>query len=119
MLIKALKDCKEITALDGCRLRELLNPDKQDIEICYSLAHAKVAPLQATTAHKLKNSEVYYILSGEGVVYINDTSAKVGSGSVVYIPPGAKQYIVNTQQKDLEFLCIVDPPWRADEEQKC
>lgn len=119
MLIKSLKDCKEITALDGCRLRELLNPDKQDIEIRYSLAHAKVASLKSTAAHRLKNSEVYYIIAGGGTVFINDKPARVGPGDAVYIPPGAKQYIVNTQRCELEFLCIVDPAWRPDGEEVC
>ncbi|MFH1691972.1 MAG: cupin domain-containing protein [Candidatus Omnitrophota bacterium] len=119
MLIRELKDCDEITALDACRLRELLHPDKQDVDIRYSLAHARVAPFASTLAHKLKNSEVYYIVKGEGVVYINGVSSKVFPGSAVYIPPGAQQYIANTQDTELEFLCIVDPAWHADEEQKC
>ncbi len=118
-MIKELKDCQEITALDGCCLRELLHPDKQDVKIRYSLAHAKVAPLKATAPHKLKNSEVYYILAGEGVMHINDFSSKVGPGSAIYIPPGARQYIVNTGREALEFLCIVDPAWHAGEEERC
>jgi mannose-6-phosphate isomerase-like protein (cupin superfamily) len=35
----------------------------------------------------------------------------------VYIPPGAEQHIRNTGAGDLKFLCIVDPAWRAEDEE--
>jgi mannose-6-phosphate isomerase-like protein (cupin superfamily) len=60
---------------------------------------------------------VYYILSGEGVMHIDEEKATVSAGNVVYIPPFARQYIENTENSDLVFLCIVDPAWRAENEQ--
>lgn len=119
MMIRGLKDCSEIAALDGCVLRELFNSDKQELSIRYSLAHAKVGPLKSTCPHKLKNSEVYYIIQGKGIMHIDDESAQVGPGDAIYIPPGARQYMTNTRETELEFLCIVDPAWRAQDEQKC
>ena len=43
--------------------------------------------------------------------------AGVLPGQAVYIPPGAVQYITNTGGDDLVFLCIVDPAWRAEDEE--
>jgi len=40
MLIKHEKDCPEITANDGCRLRELLHPDRDGADLSYSFAIA-------------------------------------------------------------------------------
>jgi mannose-6-phosphate isomerase-like protein (cupin superfamily) len=53
-------------------LRELLHPDKADLAIRYSLAHAVVKPGLATTSHILKTTEVYYIMEGEGIMHINE-----------------------------------------------
>ena len=78
MFIKRLADCPEFTAGDNCRLREILHPDKQDLTLRYSLAHAVVAPGQTTWLHALKTSEVYYILSGRGEMRIDDETAPVG-----------------------------------------
>lgn len=100
-------------AADDSLLREILHPDKADLNPRYSLAHATVSPGQTTLPHKLKTSEVYYILEGEGIMHIDGESAKAGQGQTIYIPPYAKQNIENTGGKDLIFLCIVDPAWRA------
>ncbi len=116
MLIRRLSDCEEFTAGDNCRLREILHPDKADIALRYSLAHAVVAPGQTTWLHALGTTEVYYILAGEGMMRINDEKVPVRPGDTVYIPPQAKQQITNSGATDLRFLCIVDPAWRKEDE---
>lgn len=117
MFIKYLKNCEEFIAGDGSILCELLHPAKANLQIRYSLAHAKIMPNQATRPHKLKTSEVYYILAGNGLIHIDETSFKVSCDCVVYIPPNSMQYIENTGKSDLRFLCIVDPAWRKEDEE--
>lgn len=117
MFIKDLQDCQEFIAGDNSLLQELLHPDKADLAIGYSLAHARVPPGKVSLPHKLKTSEVYYILEGEGIMYIDDESAQVHGGQAIYIPPHARQYIKNTGNSDLKFLCIVDPAWRVENEE--
>lgn len=116
MFIKKLTDCEEFIAGDGLLLRELLHPDKADLAIRYSLAHAIVRPGQTTVPHSLKTSEVYYIMEGEGIMHINGESSKVFPGAAIYIPPGSRQYIHNSGKTDLVFLCIVDPAWQREDE---
>ena len=116
MFIRKLKDCEEFTAGDGSLLRELLHPDKADLALRYSLAHATIKSGQTTMLHSLKTSEVYYILEGNGIMHINEESAKVHSGDAIYIPPLSRQYIQNTGKTDLIFLCIVDPAWQRENE---
>ncbi len=117
MIIKDVKDITEITAGDGSALRELLHPDKGPYPFGYSLARAVVKPGAKTEPHRLKSSEVYYILEGRGLMRIGGETAAVGAGQAVYIPPFHVQSIENVGEADLVFLCIVDPAWRpADEE---
>ena len=116
MLIRDFKDCGEFIAGDETILREFLHPDKMDIELRYSLAHATLKPGKVSTAHALKTSEVYYILEGEGIMSINDETEKVHPGQVIYIPPNSRQFISNCGKVDLKFLCIVDPAWQAKDE---
>ena len=116
MFIKKLSECPEFIAGDGCTLRELLHPDKADLEIRYSLAHAKVGIGTKTIPHKLRTSEVYYILSGTGLMHIGREVHTVTPDCAIYIPPGATQYIENTGDSEIEFLCIVDPAWQKSDE---
>ena len=116
MFFKRLKNCREFIAGDGSLLRELLHPEKTGLQIRYSLAHAKVMAGEMTKPHKLKACEVYYIIAGQGLMHIDKESFELGPECVVYIPPRATQYVENTGNSDLEFLCIVDPAWRKEDE---
>ncbi len=68
MFIKDTKTCEEFIAGDNAVLREFLHPDKDKLNLRYSLAHAIVKPGETSYRHKLKHAEVYYILEGEGMV---------------------------------------------------
>lgn len=116
-MLKNLTDCEEFTAGDGSILRELLHPDKADLAIRYSLAHAKVPPGTKTMPHKLKSCEVYYIIQGRGVMHIDAETFEVGPDCAVCIPPDSAQYIESTSDRELVFLCIVDPAWRQQDEE--
>ena len=116
MLIRRLHDCPEFLAGDSTRLRELLHPDKQDLALRYSLAHATVEPGLASLKHRLATSEVYFILEGEGIMHMASEERRVGPGDAVYIPPRTTQWIENAGAVDLKFICIVDPAWRAEDE---
>ena len=117
MQIRRLSECEEFIGGDKSILREFLHPDKGPFKINYSLAHATVRPGDMTKPHRLISSEVYCILEGEGKMSIDDETEKVRSGDVIYIPPGSMQYIENISDADLTLLCIVDPPWRAEDEE--
>jgi mannose-6-phosphate isomerase-like protein (cupin superfamily) len=117
MIIRDLNVCEQIVAGDQTILRELLHPGKARLQIRYSLAHASVKLGQSSLPHKLKTSEVYYILEGEGMMFVDDETAEVRSGQAVYIPPNSTQHIKNTGTSDLKFLCIVDPAWRPQDEE--
>ena len=90
MLIRKFSDCTEITAGDNCVLRECLHPDKQDVDLRYSLAHAKVGPGEITWKHSLKTSEVYYILLGLCSV-LRMLGIRIWSLFVLWIRPGGRK----------------------------
>jgi mannose-6-phosphate isomerase-like protein (cupin superfamily) len=117
MFVRSLADCEEFVAGDDSLLCELLHPDKAEIDIRYSLAHARLPAGEVTKRHRLATSEVYYVIEGTGKMTIDDESREVSPGCALYIPPGAIQSIENTGTGDLIFLCIVDPAWRPEDEE--
>ena len=50
-------------------------------------------------------------------MHIDDETAEVEPGDVIYIPPKAIQFIENIGNESLDFLCIVDPAWQPDAEE--
>ena len=117
VFVRRLKDCEEFVAGDRTRLRELLHPDKASLSLRYSLAQARVAPGCRSDSHRLRTSEVYFILRGRGRMHVAEESSVIAEGDTVYVPPDAWQHIENTGNDDLVFLCIVDPAWQMDDEE--
>jgi mannose-6-phosphate isomerase-like protein (cupin superfamily) len=60
---------------------------------------------------------VYYIIAGRGRLTVDDAVVAVEPGSVVYVPPGGTQSLDNVGPTDIEFLCLVDPAWRLEDEE--
>jgi mannose-6-phosphate isomerase-like protein (cupin superfamily) len=117
MFVRELKKSQRFVSGDRAILRELLNPNREPLDLRFSLAHAVVLPGKRTRPHRLKTSEVYYMLAGRGVMHIDAESKTVRVGQAVYIPPGAVQFIENSGRSELRFLCIVDPAWRPEDEE--
>lgn len=117
MLTKDIAELTPIPVADYSRLREILHPERDPVDIRYSLAHALVRAGEASLRHRMATVEVYYFLAGAGVVHVEDESRAVGAGHTVVVPGGAVQWVENTGDHDLEFLCIVDPAWREEDEE--
>ena len=109
-------DRPEFLAGDHTRLREVFHPAKHPLKLGYSLAHGLLGPGQRSKRHVLDSSEVYYFLAGEGRFTIDGEVTNVEAGTALYVPPGGRQSLENTGNRDIEFLCLVDPAWKAEDE---
>jgi mannose-6-phosphate isomerase-like protein (cupin superfamily) len=120
MITRRLSDLPRDVVLDGSRLVEYMHPERgpDSPAIGYSLAHAIVRLGEATLPHRLTfSSEVYVLLKGRGILHVGDAQEEAGPGMAVYVPPGKVQWIENTGDSDLEFLVIVEPYWRKEDEE--
>lgn len=116
MFVRKLKECREFAEGDHSILRELFNPIKDKMELNYSLAHARVSIGKTSTKHKLTSSEVYFILEGKGIMFIDKEEKEVEKGDAIYIPPNSIQWISNTGKEELIILCMVEPAWKKEDE---
>jgi quercetin dioxygenase-like cupin family protein len=107
MFVKSLRDCPALIANDGCRVFELLHEKNDPVDLPYSMAVAEVACGERSYRHRLEQAEVYYVLSGQGLMHIDEATRAVGEGDAVLIPAGAVQ-----------FLALVSPPWTADGDER-
>jgi len=119
MRIKSLMNSKKVVAGDGVHLRELVNPvNDAGFTGRYSLAEAILLPGTKSKRHRLKTHELYFVVEGTAVMHIGDKEAVIEPGCAVEIPPGAEQWVDNTEGSEpFVFLCIVDPAWRSEDEE--
>lgn len=115
---KKISDIQPFITTDGSLIREIFHPDRHNLPISCSIAHATVKVGESTKPHMLKkSSEIYVILSGQGIMHIIDEKHLLNQGDAVFIPAGSVQYIENAGEEDLNFLCVVDPYWKEEEDE--
>lgn len=115
-LVKHLDNIKQIIAGDKCFLKEIFHPDRDELNTNYSLAFAYIEHNGKTINHCLKQTETYFIISGQGIMHINNNPFEISAGSSYIVPENCSQWLENTGEGKLEFLVIVDPPWRKEDE---
>lgn len=109
-----IEGCERFITKDGSSIREILAPRNSSLER-QSLAEATVPPGGVTHEHyHVDTEEIYYILSGNGELEIEEQSAPVKTGDGIVIPPHHKHKIHNRGKTDLVFLCICVPAYEHD-----
>ena len=101
---------------EGTTIKQYFHPHNTLNGISYSLAQFTLEPRKKSKLHKMKSSEIYYILEGSGKIRINEESFHIEKDDSIYVPSNSIQFIENTGLINLRFLCIVEPAWKADDE---
>ena len=85
--------------------RTLLSADSTPTD-SLTLGIFELAPskLDGLSEHRHPQPEVYYVLSGKGIVTIEDCQHPISSGSTVFIPGKAKHKVRNTGNETLRVL---------------
>ena len=103
------------TTKDGSEIRELLAHRNSCIRN-QSLAEARLPPGGRTAPHyHRRTEEIYYILSGEGLMQIAQQQIKVVAGDAIAIPPGEVHTIANAGKETLIFLCCCAPAYEHED----
>ena len=116
MSLRKNSEIKYIQGDEGTKIKQYFHPHNTLNGINYSIAQFTLEPGKKSKLHKIRSSEIYYILEGNGNLMINEDSHNLEKDDSVYVPPNSKQFIENLGSNNLRFLCIVEPAWKADDE---
>ena len=116
MSTRKSSEIDSIKGNEGTKIKQYFHPHNTLNGINYSLAQFTLEPGKKSKLHKIKSSEIYYVLEGSGNLMINNESYFLQKDDSAYVPPNAKQFIENSGKENLKFLCIVEPAWKADDE---
>ena len=117
MITKRIQDTEPILGDEGTEIRQIFHPHNTLNGINYSLAQFTLKSGKKTKLHRIKSSEIYYILQGKAQLKINDELFELGENDSAYVPPNSKQFIKNNGNENLRFLCIVEPAWKPDDDE--
>ena len=116
MSVRKDSEIETITGNEGTKIKQYFHPHNTLNGISYSLAQFTLKVGKKSLLHKIKSSEIYYILEGDAVLRINKESHQLKKDDSIYVPPMSEQYIENTGSTNLRFLCIVEPAWKPEDE---
>ncbi len=116
-LFKQAQHVEGFLAGDATHIKEIFHPKNDTVSLPYSLAWGSIEIGASSLPHTLANEELYYILEGEGVIFIEGEQVSVTKGDALLIHKDKEQYVKNTGTEKLVFLCIVSPPWEAAKEE--
>jgi len=117
MSVQRESEIKSIQGNEGTKIKQYFHPHNTLNGINYSLAQFTLEPGKKSKLHKIKSSEIYYILEGSANLMIDNDVHSIGKDDSAYVPPNSKQFIENTGTSDLKFLCIVESAWKANDEE--
>ena len=70
---------------------------------------AGLIPPGRAPAHHHTYDEVVHVLAGRGTVHLSDTTAEIGPGTSIYLPPYQPHCLENTGSDPLEVLGVFHP----------
>jgi mannose-6-phosphate isomerase-like protein (cupin superfamily) len=115
----SIKEDSKISFINGSenvKIKQYFDPKNTSNGINYSLAQFSLEIGQKTKLHKIKSSEIYYILEGNGRLKINSEKFELKKNDSAYVPPNSEQFLENIGSEILRFLCIVEPAWKPEDD---
>lgn len=96
-------------------------PYKRTLKVLLSpLLHRELESLSAgltiippggrSDKRKHKSGEMFYVISGRGVIKVGSEEARLKAGTVIWVPPFFYHFLLNNSSKILKILWILCPP---------
>lgn len=90
----------------GSRLRYRILFDQEHGNTCLGVSIYSVGPHTHYTRHFHNDPMLYYILSGQGIMYLGNSEHEIKQGSAMYIESNVIHGLDNTGNEPLKCYCI-------------
>lgn len=116
MNIITIDNCPKYTAEDHAVAREFISPNNTDLQNL-SIAKIIVPPLVTVKKHYHKKcEEVYQVIEGDGLMFIDGEESPLKPGQAVPIKTGQWHTITNHNKTPLTMIATCSPPWSFEDQ---
>jgi len=98
-------ETKPIQELPGVVKREVITADDGAPHFCMRVF--EVEPGSSTPSHSHSWEHEVFVLSGRGVVVVEQGETQIAKDSVIFIAPNEHHCFVNTGNEPLRFICVI------------
>ena len=85
--------------------------DQRTLKEIGFLAIARLEKGREIEPHIDPMEEIYFLLSGEGEMYVDNETRHVGPGDAIWIPAGFRHGLKNSGDEDCVILVTASPVW--------
>jgi mannose-6-phosphate isomerase-like protein (cupin superfamily) len=107
-----VKDGIEFRGL-GALVKRVIYPQLTGVQGA-TLAIVYINPGEEIVLHSHAEEELYYIISGEGTVTLDDKVEPIGPGTAVYIAPNVIHGQRPTGNDPLYMVAVITPPFTGE-----
>ena len=116
MIVTNLQQAKVINTRHGSEIRPLIDRTTSAITQC-SLAEETLPPGCAVTPHRHRQiEEIYFVISGRGLMTVGDETREVEAGDAIYIPRGQRHTLENTGTDPIKLVLVCGPAFFYEDE---
>ena len=85
--------------------------DRRSLKELGFLAIAKLERGRTIESHRDPMEEIYFVLSGEGDMSVDEEARHVHPGDATWIPAGSSHSLTNSGEEDLLILVVASSNW--------
>ena len=116
MIIVNRDSARVVNTAHGSEIRPLIDRTTSQITQC-SLAEETLPPGCAVTPHRHRQiEEIYYIVSGRGLMTVGDEVREVEAGDAIYIPRNHRHTLENTGAEPIKLILVCGPAFFYEDE---
>jgi len=116
MIINNRVQSRVINTRHDSEIRPLIDRTTSPITQC-SLAEETLPPGRSVTPHHHEQiEEIYYVISGRGIMTVGDERREVGPGDAIYIPRRHSHTLSNTGNESMKLLLVCGPAFFYEDE---
>lgn len=116
MQIVTISECPDYVAPDNAVAREFMSPRVSGLKNV-SIAEITIPPgVSVEKHHHLKSEEIYHVVSGIGIMYLDGEESELSPGQAVSIKVGQWHSIRNDRESPLVMIVTCAPAWSAEDQ---
>jgi mannose-6-phosphate isomerase-like protein (cupin superfamily) len=98
-----------ISTPHGSEIRPLIDRTTSGITSCSLAEEMLPAGCAVIPHHHREIEEIYYVVSGRGLMTVGGETREVGAGDAVYVPRGCRHTLQNTGTEAIKLILVCGP----------
>jgi mannose-6-phosphate isomerase-like protein (cupin superfamily) len=116
MIIVNRNQASIINTPHGSEIRPLIDRTTAAVTRC-SLAEEMLPPGCAVALHHHREiEEIYYVVSGRGLMTVGDETREVDAGDAVYVPRNHRHSLRNTGSEPIKLILVCGPAFYFEDQ---